>query len=274
MKQKIYIDILVGVNLFINYFLLLAVSRFLSLTVKRPRLAAAAALGAIASLSILLPEINLFLSFFLKLVLSALIILFAYPFFGLKQFLRELASFYIMSFAFAGFMLALWYFIAPQGLIIKNSIVYFNVSPLLLIVLTVVCYFTIRLIHRITGRQAPENLFCRIQIDFNGKSVFCSAKVDTGNTLTEPFSNAPVVVVCEECIAELTPRQESGKIRLVPFQAVSGGGLLPAFKPDKLTVIIGKDKIEIHEVYIAVTKANLGAFSALLNPDLLQKTSA
>ena len=171
-------------------------------------------------------------------------------------------------------MLDIWYFIAPQGLIIKNSVVYFNVSPLILIVMTVVCYFIIRLIHRITGRQAPEDLFCRIQIDFNGKSVTCSAKVDTGNSLTEPFSNAPVAVVCEECLSGIEPRQKSGKIRLVPFQAVSGGGLLPAFKPDKLTVIIGKDKIEIHEVYIAVTKSKLGAFSALLNPDLLQKTSA
>lgn len=274
MKQTIYIDVLVGINLFINYFLLLAVSKFLSLPVKRPRLAVGAALGAAASLSILLPEVNLFLAFALKFTVSGLIIFCAYPLYGLKQFLRELAAFYIMSFAFAGFMLALWYFIAPQGLIIKNSVVYFNISPLILIVMTVVCYFIIRLIHRITGRQAPEDLFCRIQIDFNGRSVSCSAKVDTGNSLTEPFSNAPVAVVCEECLSGIAPRQESGKIRLVPFQAVSGGGLLPAFKPDKLTVITGKDKIEIHEVYIAVTKSKLGAFSALLNPDLLQKTSA
>ena len=274
MKQTIYIDVLVGINLFINYFLLLAVSKFLSLPVKRFRMVAAAALGAAASLSILLPETNLFLSLAFKLAVSGLIVLFAYPYYGIKQFLRELAAFYIMSFAFAGFMLALWYFIAPQGLIIKNSVVYFNVSPLLLIVLTIVCYFIIRLIHRITGRQAPEDLFCRIQIDFNGKSVSCAAKVDTGNTQTEPFSNAPVAVVCEDCLDGIAPKHESGKIRLVPFQAVSGEGLLPAFKPDKLTVITGREKIEVHEVYIAVTKSKLGAFSALLNPDLLQKTSA
>jgi len=273
LKQTVYIDVLIGINLFINYFLLLAVSKFLSLTVKRTRLVAAAALGAAGSLTILLPEINLILSFFIKLILSAIIVLAAYPFYGLKQWLRELAAFYIMSFAFAGFMLALWYFIAPQGLIIKNSVVYFNVSPLLLIVMTIICYFIIRFIHRITGRQAPENLFCKIRIDYIGKSVCCTAKVDTGNTLTEPFSNAPVAVVYEECVAELVPEPDSGKIRYVPFQAVSGAGLLPAFKPDKLTVICGKNQIEIYEVYIAVTKSKLGAFSALLNPDLLQKTS-
>ena len=274
MKQTVYIDVLVGVNLFINYFLLLAVSKFLSITVKRMRLFAAAALGAAYSLTILLPEVNLFLSFMIKLVMAATIVLAAYSFCGVKQFLRQLAAFYIISFAFAGFMLALWFFIAPQGLIIKNSVVYFNISPLLLIILTVICYLIIRAINRLTGRQAPDEIFCRMKIDYDGKSVSFIGKVDTGNSLTEPFSNYPVVVVYDQCVESLIPEEDSGKIRLVPFQAVSGGGLLPAFKPDLLTVICGKKQIEIHNVYIAVTKSKLGEFSALLNPDLLQKTSA
>jgi len=274
LKQTIYIDVLVGVNLFINYFLLLAVSKFLSIPVKRLRVFAAAALGAVYSLTILLPEVNLFLSFIMKLFMAATIVLVAYPFHGLKQLLRQLAAFYIMSFAFAGFMLALWFFIAPQGLIINNSVVYFNISPFLLIILTVICYVVIRVINRLTGRQAPDQIFCRIKIDHDGKSVSCMAKVDTGNSLTEPFSNYPVVVVYEQCVAILVPGESSGKIRLVPFQAVSGSGLLPAFKPDLLTVVCGQKQIEIHNVYIAVTKSKLGEFSALLNPDLLQKTSA
>ncbi len=274
MKPVVYVDVLVGLNLFINFFLLLAVSKFLSLPARRPRILVASLLGAAYSLTILLPEINPFLSLLIKFVMAATIVLAAYPFRGLKQFLRELASFYIISFAFAGFMLALWYFIAPQGMIIKNSVVYFNISPLLLIVLTVVCYLIIRLIHRLTGRQAPEDIFCKIKIDYNGESVSCFAKVDTGNSLAEPFSNYPVAVVNEENIASMVPEETSGKIRLVPYQAVSGGGLLPAFKPDLLTVICGKKQIEIHNVYIAVTKTRFGEFSALLNPDLLQKTSA
>ena len=98
--------------------------------------------------------------------------------------------------------------------------------------------------------------------------------MDTGNTLTEPFSNAPVVVVDAACIASIMPKEESGKIRYVPFQAVSGGGLLPAFRPDKLTIFTGKNCIEINEVYIAATQSKLGTFSALLNPDLLEKMSA
>ncbi len=274
LKQTIYLDVLIGVNLIINYFLLLAVSKFLSLPVKRIRLVAAALLGAACSLTILLPEVPMLLSLFIKLAMAATIVLAAFPFGGLKELLRRTAAFFIMSFSFAGFMLALWYFIAPQGMVIKNSVVYFDISPLLLIAMTVVCYMVVRIINRITGRQAPETLFCRIKIHYNGQTVSCLAKVDTGNTLTEPFSNYPVAVVNEKCIPGIVPKEESGKIRLVPFHAVSGGGLLPAFKPDLLTVICGDKQIEIHNVYVAVTKSKFGEFGALLNPDLLQKTSA
>jgi stage II sporulation protein GA (sporulation sigma-E factor processing peptidase) len=274
LKQTIYLDVLIGVNLIINYFLLLAVSKFLSLPAKRIRLIAAALLGAMYSLTILLPEIPIFLSFFVKFVMATTIVLAAFPFGGFSQLLRRTAAFFIMSFSFAGFMLALWYFIAPQGMVIKNSVIYFDISPLLLIAITAVCYMVVRIINRLTGRQAPDALFCRIKIHYKGQTVSCLAKVDTGNSLTEPFSNYPVAVVNEECALGILPKEDSGKIRLVPFHAVSGGGLLPAFKPDLLTVICGNKQIEIHNVYVAVTKSKFGEFGALLNPDLLQKTSA
>lgn len=274
MKQTVYIDVLMGINLVINYFLLLAVSRFLSLTVVKSRLLLAALLGAVYSLFLLFPEISAWLSLLIKLMMSATIVLAAWQLQGLRQFLRELAAFYIISFAFAGFMIAIWYFAAPQGIIIKNSIVYFNISPLLLIGLTVLCYLVIRVIHRLTGRQAPDHLFYRIRIDYNGKSVSCMAKVDTGNALAEPFSNYPVAVVCKKYVADMIPQENSGRLRFIPFYAVSGGGLLPAFQPDKLTVTCEGRQYEIRNVYIAASGEPLGEVGALLNPDLLQKTSA
>lgn len=274
MKQTIYVDVLVGVNLFINYFLLLAVSKFLTIPVRRRRILLGALLGSAYSLFILLPDIPVMLSLLVKLIMSATIILASFSFRGFKQFLRQLATFYIISFSFAGLMLAIWYFIAPQGLIIKNSVVYFNIPPLLLILLTVVCYLMIRLIHRISGRQAPEQLFYRIRIEYGNQTAACVAKVDTGNSLCEPFSNYPVVVVTNGCAGKMLPSEDSGKIRLVPFHAVSGDGLLPAFKPDRLVILSGKKEYEQKNVYIAVTQARLGEAEALLNPDLLQRTSA
>lgn len=271
MRQTIYIDVLLGVNLFINYFLLLTVAKFLSLYAKRWRLVLGAAVGAVFSLTVLLPELSAVLTFAMKLGISGLIVLAAFRFSGWPPFFRQLAAFYIVSFSFAGLMLALWYFIAPQGLIVKNSIVYFDVSPLLLLILTVFCYFLIRLIQRFTGRQAPKNLFYPIQIEWKGKEVACVAKVDTGNSLVEPFSGEPVAVVEKSRLEKFLPEiRAEGKVRLVPFSAVPGGGMLEAFRPDALYIVREKQRYRIPFGYIAICETPLGGFDALLNPDLLE----
>ena len=133
MKQTIYIDVLLAVNIFINYFLLLAAAKFLAVRRICLRILAASILGSAYSLTMLMPSISMVLALLMKLAMSASLVLIAFPWGGKKQFLKSLACFYIMNFAFAGFMMAIWHFISPQGMIIKNSIVYFNISPIILI---------------------------------------------------------------------------------------------------------------------------------------------
>lgn len=273
MKQTIYIDVLIGVNLFVNYFLLLCTKKFLSLEAKRKRLIAAALLGALYSLWILLPVTGALISLIVKLMMSVSIVLAAFGFHDVRGLVRETVAFYLVSFAFAGLMLVLWYFFAPQNLLIRNSVVYFEISPLLLILLTVICYLAIALFQRITGRQMPRELNCRIVIECGGRSCFCTARVDTGNTLREPFSGDPVAVVYEAALAGMVPPRDSLNFRLIPFDAVSGGGVLEAFRPKRLTVICGKTKFETGKVFIAVAKTKFSGFDALLNPELLHKTS-
>lgn len=270
LKQTVYVDVLMAVNFFINYFLLLACAKFLTVPVKRGRLALASGLGAAFSLSLLLPEIPAVLALVVKLAMSAAIVLCAFGFGGAKQLLRCTAAFYIINFGFAGLMMALWYFFAPQGLVIRNSVVYFNISPVLLILLTIVCYLAITGINRIVGRQAPKELSCRVVITRGGIACDCTAKVDTGNSLREPFSDVPVIVADKEVIKRLIPPDGSLNFRLVPYEAVSGSGVLKAFRPDHVTVYCGKRVLQVQQVYIAVSEVKLGGCDALVNPDILQ----
>lgn len=273
LTQVVYVDVLVGVNLIVNYFLLLATARFLSLPFHRGRLIAAAGLGALYSLSILFPEWNAFLSLFLKLLMSASIVLAGFGWKGIKPFVRAAVSFYLVNFAFAGLMVAVWYFLAPQGMLIRNSMVYFDISPLMLIALTVGCYLLITLFHRITGRQMPREMFCSVRVECGGRSCQFTGKVDTGNTLREPFSGDPVAVVYEPAVASIVPPKEGLNFRLIPYDVVSGGGVLEAFRPERMVIQSGKQTYETGRLYIAVTKKKFGEFDALLSPDLLQKKS-
>lgn len=269
MKHTVYVDVLVAVNFLINYFLLLASRRFLAIPAKRGRMAAAAALGAAFSLSILLPELPPAAALAVKLCMSVCIVLLAFGYGGAKRLLRTTAAFYLTSFGFAGLMMALWYLIAPQGLMIRNSVVYFDISPLMLILLAVVCYFAVTAVNRVTGRQPPKGLYCRVVISCAGAVCDCTAKVDTGNSLREPFSNDPVVVVCERTAAKVIPPVGSLNFRMVPFRDVSGEGLLRAFRPDRLTVYRDGRAVTAPDVYIALSPNRPGDCDALINPDIL-----
>ena len=285
MKQTIYIDVLIATNIFINYFLLLAVAKFLHSNAKRWRLVLASVLGAAYSLVILAPPINPWLFLLIKLAMSATMISLAFVIKSVKSFLRNIACFYCMNFAFAGIMLALWYFISPQGLIVKNSVVYFNVSPLLLLTATVACYFGIKLLNRAAGRPADSCTFCRLIVEAGGEKTELMAKVDTGNSLKEPFSGFPVTVAQYESVKQILPDEVKQQfcvnmggggcrtgLRMVPFHAVGGEGLLPAFRPEKVIVVTKDSQIELTDIYVAVCKTKVSeTFEALLNPEMLSQ---
>lgn len=273
MKQTVYIDVLMAVNLFVTYFLLLSVRSFLHIPVGRGRLFLGALVGAAGSFLIFLPPLSPWLSFAAKLVLSFAISAAAFAPVGKKLFIKSVLSFYLCSFAFAGFMVAVWMIAAPQGLLVRNSVVYFSVSPLLLLVFTVAAYLVLYVIHSFTGQKEPKSRFCKVIISQKSQTICLSGKIDTGSTLAEPFSHKPVLVVQKESVKNILSADfEKTSVRMVPFQSISGKGVLPAFLPEKLQIELNGKRSDITGCYIAVCSQKLGQgqFSALIPPAALE----
>lgn len=285
MKQTIYIDILVGVNLFINYFLLLITAHFMCAKWKPIRLVFGELLSGLFSLYILIPEINIFLSIIVKILMSVIIVLTVFGFKNIKIFLKLLTCFYITSFAFSGTMFALWIIFKPNGMAMGNGIVYFNISPAIFVISTIVCYFIIETLNRFLGKSKIKNFFCTVTVIINNKSNELKAKIDTGNLLREPFSNLPVIVMRKSYANKIIPNclkdyfnanlisDDNAKkfaqfrIRMIPVKTVSGNAVFPAFRPD---AIITSDGIR-QNAYIAICPDNTLSpeIEALINPDLI-----
>ena len=70
-SRTIYIDILIGTNVIINYFIILAVEKFTGFDSSIKRKIVGSVFGAICSLVIFLPEIPFFINLLLKLVISS-----------------------------------------------------------------------------------------------------------------------------------------------------------------------------------------------------------
>ena len=203
--------------------------------------------------------------------------------FGFKNFkilAKSVAYFFVVSFLFSGIMFGMWYVFRPRGMAINNGVVYFNISPLLLIASSLVAYTVIEVTNRVLEKKENKNLICSVLVKVGERQVNFMAKVDTCNSLREPFSNLPVIVASEEVLRPVLPQNfqaitkenevqnfENFKIRFIPFQTVSGEGLLPAFKPDIVKI---KNDFE-KEAYIAVCSKKVlpdGTFS-LINPLLI-----
>lgn len=264
----------------INYFILISVCKFLHRKKSRTRIILGALAGSLCSLIILLPPINSFLNFLIKLAVSSIICLISFKFGGIKEFLKNTAAFYLISFLFCGVMLAVWFTFTPKGMVINNSTVYFNISPLYLIISSLITYFIVGLICRITGRKKPKELYYDIIIERRSKRIEFKGKLDTGCSLVEPFSGSPVIVCDKKVIKDIVPENVleyekcctysgfTDKVRVIPFGTINGTGLIPCFKPDR--IFIG-DNLCLNEIYIAVSDSNSihGECGCLINPQCL-----
>lgn len=282
MKQVIYVDVLIAVNLFINYFLIISTAKFLHLKPQKTRMIFGEILGGIYSLYILLPPTNFIVSLIIKLFMAASIVFTAFKFSGIKIFFKTLICFYLINFAFSGVMLALWCALRPKGMAINNGVVYFSVSPVILVVSTVITYIILKVINRFIGKRSFGKSTCEVKIIGENSETVLTALIDTGNSLVEPFSGLPVIVAKTESIKNICPKEFlsaaktnsmdktsflKSKFRMIPFKTISGEGLLPSFKPKSVTINSGTPK----ECYVAICSGDIleGNCSAIINSDLL-----
>lgn len=287
----IYIDVLLAVNLLIDFLLLSSTAYLLHVPVKRWRTVAGAAFGAACACMIFLPELPALASVGVKLAGAAVIILIAFPWSRLSAYIKQMAVFFIVSTVFAGVSFGLWIAFDPQGMAVINGVVYYDVPPLLLVVFSVVSYTLLRLYDRFTRKKAPHQGIYRLKIDGGAGLTELNALYDTGHHVTEQFSGSPVVIVRYEALESCLPSnlRESllllmdgkgddlsshaalkNRLRLIPFQSMGGGGFLPAFRPVSMTL---SDKeghtADIGGAYIAVSRQLKGReYEALIGSDI------
>lgn len=259
----IYVDVLFVLNFFFTYLLLLLTKLFNRKGAKVWRLLGASAFGGIYALVIFAPKLNFLITFAGKFAVSLIIVLIAFGFNGIKQFLKNLAIFYFSNLVLLGVVAGLWLIAKPQGVAVKNDIIYFDISAEVLLVSGLFAYVAALLIVKIHNSSISKNEIYSLTVYHQGKTVHMYAFADSGNKLREPFSNYPVIIADKDKIPFETNR-------IIPYSTVGGEGSLNAFKPDRVTVAFGKNKITTDRIYIAKSDVKSKEYSAILNPEILK----
>lgn len=268
----IYADVLITLNLLINYFLIIATQKLLRKRVKWYRSLSGAFLGALASLYIFIPQTTIVTETAFKIGLSAIISITVFGFVTLKQYLKAVFVFFLVTCCYAGVMIAVWYIFKPYGMAINNSIVYFNFSPLIMVVISVVTYILFLIGNKIFARDSADAQECEISVFIGNRSANYNAIVDTGNSLCDVFGNSEILIVDNEIISKLFDdynEEKNSRYRVIPFKTVSGEDLLEGYRCDS-SVVVCKDKtVTLKKPIIASSKIPLKeGYSGIVNPKI------
>ncbi len=280
MKQTVYVDVLVAVNIIADYFLLYAAALITGRKKERIRLCLAALEGGAGSLVILLPPMPTGVKILTAVVISSAMTLTAFGRSGLSSFIRTMLVLFALSTAYSGAALLIWCFAPEKRIAVNNGAVYIGINPGTLMLTTVIIYAVLSVFSgRLKGRNL-KRLKCTVTVITPKGKANIEAIVDTGNTLTEPFSGLPVILVPRRHIAAIMPEGAEGflagemsrgtvRMRAVPFHSAGGTGLLSAFIPEQIEIETPGRKYSRISAYIAAAPdGSIGEY-ALVNPDAI-----
>jgi stage II sporulation protein GA (sporulation sigma-E factor processing peptidase) len=240
----IYVDVLIVLNWYVNYFILLGTAKVTHMGFNRKKLVLSAFVGAWFSLVILLPTMNYLLSIVVKFLMSNVLIAIAFRWEGVPQNLKMSLYFSTISFMFAGIMLALESVIGGGNFSQNNGVVYANFSIGFLVVATALSYIVLCICKRLIDRNTAHLDGWYLTITYDGKVLKLNGLADTGNSLVDVFSGKPVVVCSKSTLStlidiqrfEITHGSDLKGFRLIPYSTIGTGGVIVSFKPDSVTI--------------------------------------
>ena len=280
----VYVDMTFVINGMVNYLLLVTTGHLAGVRLHRIRLLFGSLLGACYSVIVYLPGAAFLQQIPCKIGVAVLMLLIGYG--GVNRFLRLSFLFFAVSFAFSGSMLALEC-LRDRNLIQNDGwSVSAGIEELLLAI--AFCYLVLSIVFRRSAKHGGiRRDIVQIRARCGEREADFFALMDSGNTLTDPITNAPVIVAeLEAATALLTEEQkailtaemiqdaplalehlsELGDHRffLIPYRAVGvSSGLLLTLRTDAV-FLNGK---RYHDILIAFSPTSVsdgGGYAALV----------
>jgi stage II sporulation protein GA (sporulation sigma-E factor processing peptidase) len=252
--QIVYIDVFVLLNIFEDFLLLLCVKRITHAHTTSPRLIAASAAGGLLSLLSLCGINGFIINIVITALTAAAITLIAFRFSGWRLYIRTVLTLLAASFLFSGAMIFFYLALKPSGMMIINNRAYFNISPVLLIILTLVIYAILFLFNRFFRNRSSPLVLRNVRIYYSDKELCVKCKTDTGMNVREPFSGCKVIIIKKSLCDGFIGTDE--KFRVIPFNSLGGSGMILSFKADRVEL----DGIQCaEELYIGMSENEFNA---------------
>lgn len=272
MGLVIYADSLFLVNFFMDSVIIFAVFVLKHRRGSVLRVFFAAALSALYGTLMFFKELAFMYGVIGKLTVSVLTILVAFRIKKLRIFLGLWATFWLVSVALGGTVLALSVFTdfgAAVNAAISNCVMYVNLNPILLLSGCALLYVLLEIYRRMCIRNfSREKIILPLTVRYLGEEYKLTTLIDTGCELREPLSGEAMLVAEKEIF-----KDASSAGQMVYINTASGRAELPMLFPESIDC-------ESHEyeigkfVPIALTNETFcedGLYNSIINPDAVRK---
>lgn len=302
--MTIYLDAVWTLNVLLDFMLLMLTGAIIKIRIHKRRLL----FGAFIA-SLIVPVTFYFPDFFLtslygKVGFSIIIILSTFGWNSLARVLKLLVTFYFVSFAIGGGLIATHYMLQSSVDISSTAILTVNQGygdPIswifILIGFPASWLFTKwRLDKHAIDKIRYDQLY-EVKIKMNGQNFETKGYIDSGNQLVCPLTKKPVVIcderflkqwfTSEEWIQLKTvhndldfdhiPKKWEKLLNIVPYQGVEGtSSFLLALQPEELSVNYGETDIRVNNVLIGIQFGHLtedSLYHCLLHPQIIKLTA-
>lgn len=295
----IYIDVLFCVNFLMNLLILWVTEKAARIRVKEGWLFLGAGIGALYAVLMFFPRLSVFYTVLAKILCSLFLIAVTFRLKTVRMFLKTVLIFYLVSFAFGGGALALFYFTdfgIRLGAVLSNGVFYFTLPWKVLFLSAVILSVLLRLGARFLSRRTRNAaLSVPVQVEWNGKRADLNALLDTGNTLSDPLTDRPVLVAEYDAVRDLLPsevcsmyeaKEKTGReqlmnvwmesetprpFRVIPFTSLGReNGMLVGFSPDRIIISENEREYIRTDVIIGISEQKLSKnrqYNALVSPE-------
>ncbi len=277
MSVIIYADILIILNFLVDYFLLLLTGKLLEIKYHFIRLLLSAIIGGLASLYIFLPRVSTITDFLYKFIICVILSITAFSINNIKQFFKITVSLFTVTCLYAGLTAAVWQIFKPNGMIINNSIAYFDISPVTLAISTVIFYVTFVFLKTIFKSTCNFAERCEITVFSDNRSISLTAIIDSGNSVEDFFGKSEIIITDSNSFKalfgeiDIESNEYKNRFRIVPCSTVTGEDVLKGFRCDNAIVQVNNEKININKPILAVSKVKFeNGYNAIVNPKILK----
>lgn len=292
-----YIDLVFGINLIMDYLLLTMMQKLAKKNSVRGRKVIAAILGGLgACISIAIPNFRSgVIMIIFSVILAGGMLKIAFRYDTIRALAKDIVIYYAITFLVGGILNYIYYY-TNAGYYITEFVRTLPSRSINFIYLMCLFGFSagfIQLVKKLLIQmKGTRELFYNVELVFDGKRLNCKGLLDTGNQLREPISRKPVVIADFESIKAILPEELQSyskdfvssakhkdidryalKIKWIPYHAVgTDEGILPGIVFDEINIIREQGISKNLNITVAIYQGKLtvdNSYHIILHQELL-----